>query len=114
MICKEGLPDCPAATTVHLIGSKWKLLILRSLLLSPCRFQQLRRELPGLSAKVLTASLRELENDGVVTRRDFGTVPPHVEYALSPLGETLRPVFDALAAWGREFQTTGDQASVTG
>ena len=104
MVAKENLPDCPVATTVQLIGSKWKLLILRNLLVRPWRFSELRASLEGVSQKVLTNSLRELEADGIVIRTVFPEVPPRVEYALSELGETMRPVLDAMQRWGEDYK----------
>ena len=89
MLTKEGLPECPVATTVSLIGSKWKLLIIRNLLERPWRFNELKKNLEGISQKVLTDSLRSMEEDGLITRTVFPEVPPHVEYALSDLGETV-------------------------
>ena len=81
MLKKEELPDCPVATTVHLIGNKWKLLILRNLLVRPWRFNELQRSLDGISHKVLTESLRSMESDGIVIRTVYAEVPPRVEYA---------------------------------
>ena len=101
---KEELPACPVATTVQLIGSKWKLLILRNLLQRPWRFNELRRDLEGISQKVLTDSLRAMEEDGIITRTVYPEVPPRVEYALSPLGESMRPILDAMAQWGTEYK----------
>ena len=99
MRTKAELPDYPVATTVSLIGSKWKLLILRNLLVRPWRFNELRKSLDGISQKVLTDSLRSMEADGIITRTVYPEVPPRVEYALSPLGETMRPILDAMEAW---------------
>ena len=104
MLKKEELPDCPVATTVHLIGNKWKLLILRNLLVRPWRFNELQRSLDGISQKVLTESLRSMESDGIVIRTVYAEVPPRVEYSLSELGETLRPILDAMQTWGREYK----------
>lgn len=104
MMTKEEMPDCPVATTVQLIGSKWKLLILRNLFLRAWRFNELRKDLEGVSQKVLTDSLRALEEDGIITRTIYAEVPPRVEYALSPLGESMKPILDAMEAWGREYQ----------
>ena len=104
MKTKEELPDCPVATTVQLIGNKWKLLILRNLLSRPWRFNELRRSLDGISQKVLTESLRSMENDGIIIRTVYAEVPPRVEYSLSELGETLRPILDAMQAWGQEYK----------
>ena len=104
MMTKEEMPACPVATTVQLIGSKWKLLILRNLRARPWRFNELRRDLAGISQKVLTDSLRAMEEDGIITRTVYSEVPPRVEYALSDLGETLRPIFSALESWGNGYQ----------
>ena len=104
MLKKEELPDCPVATTVQLIGNKWKLLILRNLLSRPWRFNELRRSLDGISQKVLTESLRSMENDGIIIRTVYAEVSPRVEYSLSELGETLRPILDAMQAWGQEYK----------
>lgn len=100
MKTKDELPDCPVATTVRLIGSKWKLLILRNLLMRSWRFNELRKDLDGLSQKVLTDSLRQMEADGILTRTVYPEVPPRVEYALSELGESMRPVLTAMHEWG--------------
>ena len=104
MLTKEEMPDCPVATTVALIGSKWKLLILRNLLARPWRFNELKKDLQGISQKVLTDSLRSLEEDGIVTRTVYPEVPPRVEYALSDLGQSLRPIIEAMAEWGQNYK----------
>ena len=104
MLTKEELPACPVATTVRLIGSKWKLLILRNLLARPWRFNELKKNLEGISQKVLTDSLRSLEEDGIVTRTVYPEVPPRVEYALSELGESMRPIIHAMEEWGVGYQ----------
>ena len=104
MLTKAELPECPVATTVQLIGNKWKLLILRNLMMRPWRFNEMLRSIPGLSQKVLTDNLRALEADGLITRTVYPEVPPRVEYALSGLGETLRPIFSALESWGNGYQ----------
>lgn len=108
MLTKEELPECNVATTVSLIGSKWKLLILRNLLARPWRFNELRKNLQGISQKVLTDSLRSLEEDGIVTRTVYPEVPPRVEYALSDLGETMRPILDAMEDWGKLYKNQLD------
>lgn len=100
MIKKEELPICPVATTVRLIGSKWKLLIMRNLLDRPWRFNELQKSLEGISQKVLTDSLRSMEHDGIVIRTVFAEVPPRVEYSLSKLGESMRPIISAMETWG--------------
>ncbi len=104
MLTKEELPACPVSTTVQLIGSKWKLLILRNLMVRPWRFNELRRDLEGISQKVLTDSLRALEEDEIITRTVYPEVPPRVEYALSPLGESMRPILDAMEEWGTNYK----------
>ena len=101
---KEELPDCPVATTVSLISSKWKLLIIRNLLVRPWRFNELQKNLEGISQKVLTDSLRSMEEDGIITRTVFPEVPPRVEYALSELGESMRPIIKSMEAWGTEYK----------
>ena len=100
MLPKEELPECPVATTVALIGSKWKLLIIRNLLERPWRFNELKKDLEGISQKVLTDSLRSMESDGLITRTVYPEVPPRVEYALSDLGKSLKPILDSMVEWG--------------
>ena len=104
ILTKEEMPVCPVATTVSLIGSKWKLLILRNLLAGPWRFNELKKNLEGISQKVLTDSLRSMEKDGLITRTVYAEVPPRVEYALSELGESMRPIIRAMEAWGIEYK----------
>ncbi len=104
MLTKEELPECPVATTVSLIGSKWKLLIIRNLLQRPWRFNELKRDLTGISQKVLTDSLRSMEEDGLITRTVYPEVPPRVEYALSDLGQTLKPILDSMVEWGNAYK----------
>ena len=106
MLTKEEMPDCPVAATVALIGSKWKLLILRNLMARPWRFNELKKDLAGISKKVLTDSLRGLESDGIITRTVYPEVPPRVEYALSELGESMRPIIHSMEAWGTYYQET--------
>lgn len=104
MLTKEELPECPVATTIALIGSKWKLLIIRNLLQRPWRFNELKRDLTGISQKVLTDSLRSMEEDGLITRTVYPEVPPRVEYALSDLGQTLKPILDSMVEWGNAYK----------
>ena len=104
MLTKEELHACPVATTVRLIGSKWKLLIMRNLLVRPWRFNELKKNLDGISQKVLTDSLRSMEEDGIITRTVYPEVPPRVEYALSELGESMRPIMGAMEQWGLGYQ----------
>jgi DNA-binding HxlR family transcriptional regulator len=104
MLTKDELPACPVATTVGLIGNKWKLLILRNLLSGPNRFGELRKTIPGISQKVLTDNLRAMEEDGIIVRTVFAEVPPRVEYKLSALGDTMRPIIAAMETWGLGYQ----------
>ena len=104
MLTKAELPDCPVATTLQLIGNKWKMLILRNLMSRPWRFNEMLRSIPGISQKVLTDNLRALENDAIITRTVFPEVPPRVEYALSDLGESMRPIIKAMEVWGTGYQ----------
>ncbi len=104
MMTKDEMPACPVATTVALIGSKWKLLILRNLMARPWRFNELRSDLEGISQKVLTDSLRSMEADGLVVRTVYAEVPPRVEYSLSELGQSMVPVISAMREWGLAYQ----------
>lgn len=108
MLTKDELPECPVATTVGLIGNKWKLLIIRNLLASPQRFTEMRKSIPGISQKVLTDNLRSLESDGLITREVFAEVPPRVVYSLSDLGDTLRPIITAMQEWGTDYKAKID------
>ena len=108
MLTKEEMPACPVATTVSLIGSKWKLLIIRNLLVRPWRFNELKKDLDGISQKVLTDSLRSMEADGIITRTVYPEVPPHVEYALSDLGESMRPIIKSMEEWGLDYKKRND------
>ena len=113
MLTKEELPACPVATTVRLIGNKWKLLILRNLLARPNRFGELRRTIPGISQKVLTDNLRSMEQDGILIRTVYAEVSPHVEYKLSELGDTMRPIISAMETWGLRYQETVKSAPLS-
>ena len=101
---RGNLPECPVATTVQLIGSKWKLLILRNLMARPWRFNELKKSIDGISQKVLTDALRALEADGIIDRTIYAEVPLRVEYSLTELGETLRPVLKSMENWGIEYK----------
>lgn len=101
---KENLPECPVATTVELIGSKWKLLILKYLLNKTMRYNELKREIDGISQKVLTSTLKSMVEDGIVIRTSYPEVPPRVEYSLSEIGESMRPVIDVMADWGNTYK----------
>ena len=98
------MPECPVATTVQLIGSKWKILIIRNLMQRPWRFNELKRDLTGISQKVLTDSLRSMELDGIIKRKTYPEIPPHVEYSLSDLGKSMKPIIEAMAEWGINYK----------
>ena len=101
----KGLPACPVETTLTLISSKWKVLIVRDLLAGTKRFGELQRSVGNVSQKVLTAQLREMEEDGLVDRKGYPEVPPRVEYSLTELGRSLEPVLSALWNWGETYQS---------
>ena len=100
----QTLPACPVETTLTLISDKWKVLILRDLLTGAKRFGQLKKSLDGVSQKVLTAQLRQMEQNGLLTRTAYTEAPPRVEYALTELGYSLKPVLDAMADWGAAYK----------
>lgn len=106
MLGKEDLPVCPVATTVGLIGNKWKLFIMRNLLTGTQRFGELNKSIPGVSQKVLTENLRSMEADSIVIRTVYPEVPPRVEYKLSELGESMRPIIFAMESWGVVYLET--------
>lgn len=92
--------SCPVERTLEVIGGRWKVLILRELFLGVKRFGQLHRALQGITQKMLTQQLRELEEDGIVHRTVYLQVPPKVEYSLTALGESLKPILDSMHKWG--------------
>ena len=100
----NDLPEGPVETTLTLIGSKWKVLILRDLLTGTRRFGELKKSIGGVSQKVLTAQLRDMEACGLLTRRVYAEVPPRVEYTLTDLGQSLRPILEAMSDWGAEYK----------
>lgn len=101
---EKKLPACPVETTLTLISSKWKILILRDLMPGTKRFGELKKSIGGVSQKVLTAQLREMETDGLVRRTVYPEVPPRVEYTLTTLGRSLKPILDAMWDWGEAYQ----------
>lgn len=111
MFTKKELPECPVATTVGLIGNKWKLLIMRDLLKGTQRFGELRKSIPEISQKVLTENLRSMEGDGIVIRTVYAEVPPRVEYSLSDLGNTLRPIISVMETWGIDYKKLNEDTS---
>lgn len=98
------LPNCPVETTLRLIGDKWKVLILRDLMLGTKRFGELKKSIGHISQKVLTAQLRQMEKDGLVIRKVYAQVPPKVEYTLTETGYSLKPILDAMWAWGTRYK----------
>ena len=104
MISNKKILDCPVATTINLIGNKWKLLIIRDLMSGTKRFGELRKSLTGISQRVLTENLRALENDGLLTRTVFAEVPPRVEYSLNKTGLSLQPIIMSMADWGTRYK----------
>lgn len=101
---KKELPACPVETTLTLISDKWKVLILRDLMPGTKRFGELRKSIGHVTQKVLTAQLRQMEESGLLTRTVYAEVPPRVEYTLTELGYSLKPVLDAMWVWGEEYQ----------
>ena len=104
MLTKDELPDCPVTTTLRLIGNKWKILIIQRLLDRPYRFNELCRSIDGLSEKVLTDNLKQLERDEIITRTVYPEVPVRVEYALSEVGDSMRPIIASMQEWGLGYQ----------
>ncbi|MGN1249234.1 MAG: winged helix-turn-helix transcriptional regulator [Candidatus Spyradocola sp.] len=100
----NALPDCPVETTLMLIGDKWKVLILRDLMPGVKRFGELKKSIGHVSQKVLTAQLRDMEAKGLIHRKVYAQVPPRVEYQLTELGCSLKPVLDALSSWGEAYK----------
>lgn len=101
---KQELPACPVETTLTLISDKWKVLILRDLMNGTLRFGELKKSIGHVTQKVLTAQLRQMEQSGLLTRKVYAEVPPRVEYTLTELGYSLKPVMDALWKWGENYQ----------
>ena len=101
-----NLPACPVETTLMLIGDKWKVLILRELLDGTKRFGELKKAIGSVSQKVLTAQLRDMEAKGLLTRTVYAEVPPRVEYSLTPLGRSLKPILDSMWAWGEGYKAS--------
>ena len=103
---EKELPACPVETTLTLIGDKWKVLILRDLLTGTKRFGELKKSIGNVSQKVLTAQLRAMEENGLLTRTVYAEVPPRVEYTLTDLGKSLKPILDAMWNWGEEYKAS--------
>lgn len=103
---RAELPACPVETTLSLIGDKWKVLILRDLVPGTKRFGELKKSVGNVSQKVLTAQLRAMEESGLVHREVYAEVPPRVEYSLTELGKSLKPILDSMWAWGEEYKAS--------
>ncbi len=101
---QKSLPACPVETTLTLIGDKWKVLILRDLMTGTKRFGELKKSIGNVSQKVLTAQLRNMEENGLVNRKVYAEVPPRVEYSLTRLGQSLKPILDAMLSWGEDYK----------
>lgn len=101
---EKNLPACPVETTLMLIGDKWKVLILRDLMPGTKRFGELKKSIGSISQKVLTAQLRDMEDKGLVHRKVYAEVPPRVDYTLTELGRSLKPILDAMQNWGENYQ----------
>lgn len=100
----DNLPACPVETTLMLIGNKWKVLIIRDLLTGTKRFCELKKSIGKVSQKVLTTQLRDMEEDGLISRKIYAEVPPRVEYSLTELGKSLQPILNAMLQWGTEYK----------
>lgn len=109
MADKKELPACPVETTLTLIGNKWKVLILRDLISGTKRFGELQRSIGKISQKVLTSNLREMEADALVERKVYAEVPPRVEYSLTELGRSLKPILDSLWTWGETYKKNANK-----
>ena len=101
---KKELPACPVEIIMGLIGDKWKVLIIRDLLTGTKRFGELRKSVTGITQKVLTNNLRQMEASGLVKRKVYAEVPPKVEYSLTETGLSLKPILDSMVTWGNEYR----------
>ena len=106
MLKRYDLPACPVETALTLMGDRWKVLIVRDLLMGTKRFGELKKSLDGISQKVLTQHLRIMEENGLIHRKVHAEVPPRVEYSLTDLGKSLKSIHDAMWRWGEEYKTT--------
>ena len=105
---RRSLPRCPVETTLMLLSDKWKVLILRDLMPGTKRFGELKRSVGNVSQKVLTAQLRAMEDSGLLTRTVYAEVPPRVEYSLTELGKSLKPILDAMQSWGEDYKAANE------
>lgn len=110
MLTKEELPPCPVATCLQLFGNKWKIYIIQQLIEQPYGFNALQRAIPGISQKVLSSNLKEMESAGLITRTVIPETPIRTEYALSDLGNSLMPIIDSMVEWGTDYQELVNKA----
>lgn len=101
---KNTHENCPVSTTLNLLSNKWKILIIRELLEGAKRYGELKRNIEGISEKMLSQSLKQMEQDNLIVRTLYPEVPPKVEYSLSAIGETLRPIIEAMRVWGLAYR----------
>lgn len=106
MIDKNTLPTCPVEITLSLIGNKWRILIMRDLFTGTKRFGELKKSLNGISQKVLTSNLRSMEDNGIISRVVYAEVPPRVEYSLTELGLSMKPILKSMESWGNQFKNS--------
>ncbi|CAM2078113.1 MULTISPECIES: winged helix-turn-helix transcriptional regulator [Clostridia] len=105
----KTLPVCPVETTLSLISDKWTVIILRDLLTGTKRFNELMRSVTGITQKVLTSHLRNMESNGLLIRKVYAEVPPRVEYTLTETGYSLKPILDAMYAWGEDYKSKNEE-----
>lgn len=105
---RKKLPDCPVETTLTLISNRWKVIIIRDLLNGTKRFGELKKSIGSISQKVLTTNLRDMEKTGLLSREVYAEVPPRVEYTLTELGYSLKPILDAMCDWGKIYKSQVD------
>ena len=101
---KKELPACPVEVTLGLINDKWKALIVRDLLTGTKRFGELRKSVTGITQKVLTNNLKQMEKDGLLKRKAYPEIPPRVEYTLTETGLSLKPILDSMVEWGNQYR----------
>lgn len=101
---KKELPACPVEVTLGLINDKWKVLIVRDLLTGTKRFGELKKSVTGITQKVLTNNLKQMEKDGLLKRKAYPEVPPRVEYTLTETGLSLKPILDSMVEWGNQYR----------
>lgn len=108
MLQENQLPGCPVETTLSLISDKWTVIILRDLLTGTKRFNELMKSVTGITQKVLTSHLRNMESNGLLIRKVYPEVPPKVEYTLTETGHSLKPILDAMYVWGEDYKSKNE------